>query len=208
DVDDVSSVSSPRLELVAAVPLFVERGDLERARALLALIPEGANTGDVQTRGMVLLMQARLLRAEGRPADALAAAKKAVATRREVGLPRVKEALVEALEAAFELGDLAEAEELLGFVEALPPGELLPFISANGARFSARLAAAQSQAERAEPGFTAAAAAFDGLSMPFHAAVVRLEHGEWLIGEGRPVEAETLLAEAREAFERVGARPS
>src|SRR5262249_5701307 len=89
DVEDFSSVSSPLLELVAATPLFVERGDLERARALLALIPEGMKTGDVQTRGMVLTMLARLLRAEGRPAEALAAAKKAIGTRHDGRRPRV-----------------------------------------------------------------------------------------------------------------------
>src|SRR5205814_167261 len=137
-----------------------ERGDLERARALLALIPEGTNTGDVQTRGILLTMQARLLRSEGRLADALAAAKGALSTRREVGLPRVKEALVEALEAAFELGDLAEVEALIGVIEALPPGELGPLLRANGARFSARLAAAQGQPDRVEPGFAAAARVF------------------------------------------------
>src|SRR5205814_2515249 len=61
DIEEVSPVSTSLLELVAAAPFSVERGDLERARALLALIPEGTNTGDVQTRGILLTMQARLL---------------------------------------------------------------------------------------------------------------------------------------------------
>ena len=34
-----------------------------------------------------------------------------------------------------------------------------------------------------------------------------LEYGEWLTAEGRAAEAEPLLAEAREIFERLEARP-
>src|SRR5439155_24130217 len=123
------------------------------------------------------------------------------------GLPRIKEALIEALEASFELGALGETEELLGFVEALPPGELLPWLRANGARFSARLAALQGRPEQVEPGFAAAADAFRELSMPFWVGVVRLEHGVWLIEQDPHAEAEPLLAEAREIFERLGAAP-
>jgi hypothetical protein len=55
----------------------------------------------------------------------------------------VKEGLVEALEAAFGLGDLAKVEELLGRIEVLRPGELTPYVQAQGARFGARLAAAR-----------------------------------------------------------------
>ena len=38
-------------------------------------------------------------------------------------------------------------------------------------------------------------------------AVTELEHGEWLVGQGRGDEAEQLLAEAREIFERLEATP-
>jgi len=37
--------------------------------------------------------------------------------------------------------------------------------------------------------------------------VTQLEHGEWLAGQGRRDEAEPLLAEARETFERLEAAP-
>jgi hypothetical protein len=36
---------------------------------------------------------------------------------------------------------------------------------------------------------------------------VLFEHGEWLVETGRAEDAEPLLAEAREIFERVGAAP-
>jgi len=41
----------------------------------------------------------------------------------------------------------------------------------------------------------------------FWLAVTQLEHGEWLVGQGRPSEAEPRLAEAGEIFERLEARP-
>jgi hypothetical protein len=39
-------------------------------------------------------------------------------------------------------------------------------------------------------------------------AVTELEHGEWLVAQGRAAEAEPLFAEAGEIFERLEARPS
>lgn len=48
---------------------------------------------------------------------------------------------------------------------------------------------------------------FAELGAPFHLAVVRLEHAEWLIEQGRSGEGEPLLAEARETFERLEAKP-
>jgi hypothetical protein len=38
-------------------------------------------------------------------------------------------------------------------------------------------------------------------------AQARLEHAEWLVAQGRAEEAEPLLAEARELFERLRAVP-
>jgi hypothetical protein len=43
--------------------------------------------------------------------------------------------------------------------------------------------------------------------MPFDLAVALLERAEWLSGEARADEAGPLLAEAREIFERLGAKP-
>ncbi len=43
--------------------------------------------------------------------------------------------------------------------------------------------------------------------MPFWLAITETEHGEWLASHGRAAEAEPLLAEARETFERLEADP-
>src|SRR5947207_3275893 len=45
------------------------------------------------------------------------------------------------------------------------------------------------------------------LALPFHLAVVQLEHGEWLKARGRPGDAQPLLAEARDTFEHLEAMP-
>jgi len=48
---------------------------------------------------------------------------------------------------------------------------------------------------------------FREFGMPFWLAVTLTEHGEWLLSEDRVAEAEPLLAEARETFERLQAKP-
>jgi hypothetical protein len=43
--------------------------------------------------------------------------------------------------------------------------------------------------------------------MPFYLAATQLEHGEWLSPQGRVTEVEAKLAEARELFEGLDAKP-
>jgi predicted ATPase/class 3 adenylate cyclase len=193
--------------MLAAV--YVHRGDLETARQTLALLPEGETTQDVQGRVVYQVARAPVLRAEGRLAEALAAGLDAWGAGREMGIlhQQVKEGLAEALEAAFALNDLTKVEELLGEIEALRPGELSPYVQAQGARFGARLAAARDDRERVELGYAAAAERFRALSMPFLLAITLLEHGEWLVGQGRAEDAESLLSEARGIFEQLRASP-
>ena len=71
----------------------------------------------------------------------------------------------------------------------------------------ARLGASRGEVAASEQGFRTAAARFRELGMPFCLAVTLLEHGEWLAAKGQGDEAEPLLAEAREIFERLEARP-
>jgi tetratricopeptide (TPR) repeat protein len=191
------------------VSLFTHRGDLARAREVLAVMAGMETSKDVQFRAVFLVTQASLLRAEGRYAEALAAAEEAFATRAEFGIraSQVKEALVEAVEAAFAFGDLDKVEELLGVVEGLRPGELTPYVQAQGARFGAMLAAARGETDRVEPGFEAAARQFEDLSMPFARAVTLLEHGEWLVSQDRTAEAEPMFEQARATFEQLKASP-
>ena len=104
-----------------------------------------------------------------------------------------------ALEAAFALGESAKIEELLASIEAVPPGSRPPYLDAQARRFRARLAGDGA-------GYKAAAERFRELGIPFWLAVTLLEHAEWLAGQGSS-QAEPLLAEASEIFERLEATP-
>jgi hypothetical protein len=55
--------------------------------------------------------------------------------------------------------------------------------------------------------FKGAAGLFREIAVPFYMAVTLLEHGEWLVEQDRSEEAKPFLAEAREVFERLRARP-
>jgi hypothetical protein len=137
----------------------------------------------------------------------LAAAEKALGVRQEVGLTywALKTAIVEALEASFALGDVDKIRGHLATLDALQPGVLTPFLRAQQARFQARLASERDSQAEAE--FITAQDLFRTLGTPFYLAVTMLEHAEALVDLGHQQEAELLLAEARETFERLEAKP-
>ncbi len=124
--------------------------------------------------------------------------------RLESSYQTTKQGLVHALEAALALGETERAAELLATLDAIPGGLMPPYLAAQAHRFRARLAGAD---VAAEAGYAAAEAGFRQLGMVFWLAVDLLEHGEWLLGAGRAGEAEPLLDEAGEIFERLGALP-
>jgi tetratricopeptide (TPR) repeat protein len=194
--------------LIITTRVHVERGDIERARDVLtrnSIVGESEAGQDV---AYYALAEARVLRGEGKPAEALAAAERTIAMHTELGMTfyPVKFSLFEALEAAFALGDIAKAKELLAILDGLRPGQLTPLLAAYRARFCARLAAKEGGADVASS-FSAAESTFREIDMPFRLAVTQLEHAEWLIQEDQGSEAEPLIDEAHETFERLRAEP-
>jgi len=200
-----TNLTSP---LTGVLDLHLQRGELDEARALLtryaSLAEEAAS--DVQTRCGYEAAVAAVRLAEGNPRDALAAAERAFEGREAMGIAAqdVKHGFRHALEAALALGERGRAEELLTLVEGLPVGLRPPYLDATARRFRARLAGDEPAADRA---FTAAAATLRELDLGFDLAVVELEHGERLVARGRAGDAQPLLAEARDAFERLRATP-
>ena len=191
------------------IPLFIHRGELAEARRRLAAARDVLDPHEVQSRAAFRAMEALVLFASGETQEALSVAEEAVEARLELGIGHdaPKLGLEVALAAAFALGDEPKADELLAIVEELPPGELTPFLRALGARFGARRAVLRGDVETASAGFGAAARIFKEIELPFDLAVVRLEHAEWLAGEGRLDEARSLLEEAREIFEHLHTEP-
>src|SRR5262249_51582778 len=120
--------------------------------------------------------------------------------------PFFKFALIEAVEAAFDLDDLDRASELLEEWERMRPTDRTPFLEAHHARFQARLARRRAPADGVEGDLLRAAAAFRDLEVPFYLGITLAERGDWLAEQGRTEEAEAALAEAREIFERLEAK--
>ena len=200
---------SARSQLIAVIPIHCERGDLGSAAALLAAAEMLRDSEGPQSRSSYGLFEARLLRAQGRQTEALAAAERILANLDELSIedPSMKMVLVEATEAALAIPDLNKAEELLSIPESLDAGQLTPLLQANAARLRARLNAARGSQDQVDQQFRSAAVLFGEFGLTFHEAVSKLEHAEWLAAEGRGDEADPLYAEARDTLERLKARP-
>jgi class 3 adenylate cyclase/tetratricopeptide (TPR) repeat protein len=195
--------------LISLSEPLVAQGRLEDARHLLSLHARHEDSTDIQSRTFYRGAESVVLHAEGKEREALAAADEALTALLPIrpGDQAVKIAFPQALEAALALGERGRAEQLLATIEALPPGRLAPSLRAHAARFRARVAADDGEARKAERGFATAAATFREYGMPFWLAVTLAEHGEWFAAQDRAGDAEPLLAEAGEVFERLGAEP-
>jgi predicted ATPase/class 3 adenylate cyclase len=200
-----SALTSP---LSGVIEIYLHRGDLDRARGLLATYEQLARTAssDVQAQAGYHAATAALRLVEGNAHDALTAAEKAMAERAALGIAAqdVKHGFIRALDAALALGELGKAEAILTIIDQLPDGLRPPLLEATLHRCRARLAGDDPAADRE---FTAAAARMRELELPFYFAVIQLEHAEWLIERGRRDDAEQLLTQAQGTFERLEAKP-
>ena len=182
--------------------ILIHQGRTEEARSLLALPEYLRDVPELQDRAIHAGARAALLHGEGRHREALEAGTEAARYASDLGAGQqgVKQGLVWAVASALALDENAAADGLLATVKELPPGLRPPFLEAQAHRFRARM-------NDEEAGFKTAAGSFREYNFPFWLAVTELEHGEWLAGQGRADEAELLLAEAREIFERLEAKP-
>ena len=197
--------------LVALVLVHVRRGDLDEASRLLESMEWLGNSESWEARANYTLHRVEVLRAESQPIQALALAEECLAALAEVGVgltsPLLKQALIQALEAALDAGYLDKAKEILGMVRAARPGQVTPWLRAHGARLSARVAACAGEEAGVEAGFATAEAGFRELGTPFDLAVALTEYAEWLVAQRRQDKAGALRAQAREIFEHLHARP-
>jgi predicted ATPase/class 3 adenylate cyclase len=198
-----------RGQILVVASIHCERGDLDAARVLVVASDTLRDNDNWQLRASFAAEEARLLRAQGRPDEALATAERALVAVGELTITDtgVKATLVEALEAALAVADLEKAEELLRIPESLDAGELTPFLRANTDRLRARFDAARGNHERVDERFRTAASLFREFGLVFYVAVTQLEHAEWLTSQQRADDAEPLLAEARHTFEQLQATP-
>ncbi|MGA7363194.1 MAG: adenylate/guanylate cyclase domain-containing protein [Candidatus Dormiibacterota bacterium] len=209
--EELASLEFAATQLLGLVPLHVRRGEVAEAIRLLESMSWASESEDWQIRAEYCVDRAEALRAENRPAEALAAAEMVLAAREEFGLGLtnglVKSAMVQAAEAAHELGNSDRVDELLEIVRAALPGQVSPWLRAQAARLSARASADTGDHEAVEAGFQGAEAGFRELGTPFDLGVALTEHAEWLITRGRQEAVGKLRGEAYEIFEKLKAQP-
>jgi class 3 adenylate cyclase/tetratricopeptide (TPR) repeat protein len=206
----LAQTRGPFSHFMLAIPaVHLHRGELDQAEANFAVFPESEASPDVQERIFALAGRASLLRAQGHSAEALAMAEQALELWQELGLSHegLKEAFVTATEAAFDIGDLHKVEESLRLVDGIEPGRRSRTMYGHALRFRARLAAQREHDDQVEQGYREAAAMFREMATPFWLAQTLLEHSEWLAEHDRQSEGQSLVAEARDIFERLRAKP-
>jgi class 3 adenylate cyclase/tetratricopeptide (TPR) repeat protein len=192
--------------LSSVLEIHVHRGDIAAARRLLEIYARIENSADVQERAAWCAAQACILHAEGRHAEAVELGCRTIELGETLGIDGqdAKMGFMWAIEAALALDDRARADELVGRLEAMPPGLRPPSMGAHANRARARLA---DTAEIASMHFAAAQATFDGLGIGFWRAVTELEQAERLAAAGRSTEAAALAAAARATFAELRAAP-
>jgi class 3 adenylate cyclase/tetratricopeptide (TPR) repeat protein len=181
--------------LTGPLEIYLQRGQLDKARNLHSMFSRLESSTDLQELSCFFAARASLRRAEGSLEPALLDGKKALEAARTLGTGQqaAKQAVVAALEAAIASSKPAETEELVSYAQSEPPGRRSPYLEAQATRFRGRLSGDGADLD-------AAARLFRELEIPFWLAVTLLEHAE-LTGD------EVSLGEAREIFESLQARP-
>jgi class 3 adenylate cyclase/predicted ATPase len=184
--------------LLASAGVLLRRGDVPQARELVDRLDTSRSENPEFAAGFYAT-EAQVLVAEDRYDDAYAAAMRA--------MPDVAEAAwwlyFDVAEVALELPDDAKSRDLLARVAAASSGKRWRLVEAQLARLRARFPEhdAISELETAEQ-------IFRELESPYYVAAVQAARSEHLFAAGRVEEAQQLVAEAREAFERLGAKPA
>jgi hypothetical protein len=146
---------------------------------------------------------------EGNHAEAFAQAEEAIRCGLATGAdsPIVRIAFATAVDSAFALDDLEKVQSVLKELGGLRRGEVWPSLLALGERTNARLAAARSDADGAERGFTRAIALFREIGTPYWLGATLTEYAELLGPRGRGDDARLLVDEAETIFARLDAKP-
>ncbi|MEX2422261.1 MAG: tetratricopeptide repeat protein, partial [Actinomycetota bacterium] len=200
-------VLADTLGQITVLPLiFVHRGELDAAAALLDVYRRYETSADVQERAAWLAGTAVLLNARAEHEQAFSVAEEAVATAPEAGADTVmvKVGLAEGVDAALSLGDLDRGRKILDSAQWLPSIRFTPVLAALVQRSRARIGALEGE-DGVEALFGGAAGLFRETGVRFWLATTLTEQAEWLLSQGRTEDAGGLFDEARGIFEALGA---
>jgi hypothetical protein len=187
--------------------MLAHRGNLEQAAERVALFQEFERSSDVQERTDHACAVSLLRLAQGRPDEALRAARVALEPMGTLGVWHyaIRESLVLGIEAALAVGDHEAAGELLGIADGLSNVRRVRFLPAHVLRLRARLAQRDGDPELIAAGFEQAVLDFREIRHQFCLGVTLLEYSEWLELEGQISRAQPLVSEARTIFQQLGA---
>ncbi|MFN2471995.1 MAG: AAA family ATPase [Gaiellaceae bacterium] len=184
--------------------IALRRGESERAAELAAPFASWRDSARVQDRGVGIWARALVAAIGGRHADALAECTAALADEQVMREPEAVEVLAEVgCEGAWTERDLDGLTDVLDLVAAAPI-ELHASLEARVRLQQARIAVLR---DDPEPAFEDAVADLRRIGDPYWLGTALLEQAEWLADRGRADEIESLVAEAREIFERLRAAP-
>jgi hypothetical protein len=140
--------------------------------------------------------------------EALEAARQCLAERGvSIGHEYQKEALHEAFDAAYAVGDVGAAERLIDEIQALSPAENTPMLEAHLVRARARLARFREQADEAYEEIARASALYRDVDAIFMRSVTLLDRARWHGTDGHESDATPLPEEAITIFDRLEASP-
>ncbi len=195
---------------VTGVHVLIElhRGNVTAAAAYLDEVSYLGSSPDAQGRSLYWSARAGVLHATGHMREALDAGRRGMHD--EVStIPSfwIKDAFATAAAAALEIGDTTAADELLSWVDELPPGRRPPSLTAHAARIRGRVAAGAGQPDVADREFGRAIDLFTSMSASFWAAAARVEWAELLTERGDRVAAAPVAAQATATLRTLRATP-
>lgn len=163
---------------------------------------------DLQDKALISIVEAFTAGARRQPADALRHARAALAHKDALGISNesLRWAWPLAARAAHDLNDTASARELIGQLDARPPGQLGPMLRAELDLARARLAD-RSGDPGAGPALTAAINRQREDSTPYHLAYGLLDQAEYYLRHQNADAAADALAEARAIARQLGCAP-
>jgi class 3 adenylate cyclase/tetratricopeptide (TPR) repeat protein len=203
----VERFTLPDTHVAAARMMFgvrsaLGRGDVTAARSALDAESHHGTSDEVQMQLGFRSTEAQVLRAEGRPLEALAAARRGLDAHQDPLHPFYKVAWFEACEAALDLGEVDQVDELLGLFDRLTPSGRSKLLSAHAARTRGRLLCLRGDQEGSSAHLAAAIDDYRALETPYYLAVTLVEQAGLGLDDPAP-----FLAEARQIFEHLGATP-
>jgi tetratricopeptide (TPR) repeat protein len=183
-------------------------GDRTSLGPLISGLPPSDGIEDPQELACLALARAAAAATDARHAIALDEARGAISHGEAHGLSTetIRWGWPLAADAALGLGDLAEVDRLLDWLEGHPPGRIPPMLRAERLRIRARLLTALGD-PAAGPAFEAAIQSLRSLGSPYHLAAALLHFAEYIEARGDHSAAAELAAEAGALASQLGAAP-